>query len=91
VGLVAGDSGYSAKVIEPARDAESQVGALSGPRADLVEVLRELLGDGAAKLTAQALGYKLRAWQGRILDGYRLTHPLRSNGGVRYVLSRAGQ
>lgn len=77
------------KVIEAAREADNPMAHVqTGPSADLAEALRGILGDAPGKLSAQALGYRLRAWQGRILDGYRITRAPRSTGGVRYALAR---
>ena len=56
--------------------------------ADLAEALRNLLGEGPSKFNAQLLGFRLRAWQGRILDGYQITRAPRSASGVRYVLAQ---
>jgi hypothetical protein len=77
------------QVIEDARKAADPLTrVLSGPLAELVEALQGVLGDGPGKVTAQALGYRLRTWQGRILDGYQITRAPRSSGGVRYVLDK---
>ena len=77
------------RVIEAARDSDHPLAPVpTGPTADLVEALRGLLGDGAAALNPKALGWKLRSWQGRILDGYRLIRAPRSSGGVGYQLDR---
>jgi len=83
-----GDSPMSpAQVIEHARDTGSHYApVLSGPSADLAEALRGVLGEGTGKMSSQSLGYRLAAWQGRILDGHRITRAPRSAKGVRYSL-----
>lgn len=53
--------------------------------AALAEALQGVMGDGG-KQPAQALGYKLRAWQGRIVDGFKITKAPRGMNGVRYAL-----
>jgi putative DNA primase/helicase len=54
---------------------------------ELAEAIKAVLGDGP-KMTARALGWKLRQWQGRILGGFRVARAPRSAGGVRWALER---
>lgn len=54
----------------------------------LHDAITSLLGDGA-RMNAQALGYKLRAWQNRIIDGLRITRVrLSGRSGVLWLASK---
>jgi len=56
----------------------------------LAGAVASIIGD-SPRVGARELGYRLRAWQGRILGGFRLVRDrTRSKGGVRYRLE-AGQ
>lgn len=76
----------AAQILEKAFDTYDIHGRIERVNSDLADAIEILVGP-RSKATAAALGYRLRSWQGRIVDGMRIAkHHKERNRTVHWVV-----